>query len=172
MTASQSDLFKKTGASTVTTLSAPGKALGATSLTVGSTTNYPTDTGIIVAIRVVDTSGNLVAGTYTEWSATVSSGTSLAIDATPVYGSDQIYAAGSTTQVFIPLSSYATNKMIDGLLVEHKQTGKHSDLTADSVKTDTITGTTDADSGDIYGITVTNGKMSGDDLADGSVTNA
>jgi len=132
MPASQSDLFKKVGASTVTTLSAPGKALGATSLTVGSTTNYPTDTGIIVAIRVVDTSGNLVAGTYTEWSATVSSGTSLSINATPVYGSDQIYAAGSTTQVFIPVSSYATNKLVDGLLVEHKQTGKHGDITADS----------------------------------------
>jgi len=143
MAANVNDYFKKTGASTVTTLSAPGKAIGATSITVGSTTNYPSDTGIIIAIRVVDTNGELVAGTYTEWSATVSSGTSLAIVATPVYGSDQVYAAGSTTQVFIPVSSYAHDKLIDGLLVEHKQTGKHSDLTADSVKTDTITDTSE-----------------------------
>lgn len=111
-----SDKFKKTGASTVTTLSAPGKALSATSLTVGSTTNYPTDTGIVIAIRVVDSAGALVAGTYSEWSATVSSATSLAIEAVPVYGTDQVYAAGSTTQVFIPLSSYAHNTLVDGLL--------------------------------------------------------
>lgn len=170
MTANSQDFFKKVGTSTVTTLSAPGKPIGATSINVGSTTGYPTDTGVIISIRTVDTAGTLIAGTHTEWLATVTSGTSLAIEAAPVYGSDQIYAAGSTTQVAIRLSSYSHNKLIDGLLVEHKQTGKHSDLTADSVKTDTITGTTDADSGDIYGITVTNGKMSGDDLADGSVT--
>jgi len=118
-----SDLFKKAGASTVTTLAAPGKALGATSITVGSTTNYPTDTGIVVAIRVVDTDGNQVNGTYTEWSATVTSGTTLAIEAAPVYGSDQVYAAGSTTQVFIPLSSYAHNELVDGLLISHDQDG-------------------------------------------------
>lgn len=168
--ASTNDYFKKTGASTVTTLSAPGKALGATSITVGSTTNYPSDTGIIIAIRVVDTNGELVAGTYTEWSATVSSGTSLAIVATPVYGSDQVYAAGSTTQVFIPVSSYAHSKLIDGLLVDHKQDGTHSDINADTITTtgnadlntlttDTITGKTDADSGTVFGVPITNSKM-------------
>ncbi len=134
-----SDLFKKTGSSTVTTLAAPGKALGATSITVGTTTNYPTTTGIIVAIRVVDTTGEIIAGTYTEWSATVTSGTTLAIEAVPVMGSDQIYSAGSTTQVFIPVSSYAHNKLIDGILEEHKQTGAHSDITADNA---TITNAT------------------------------
>ncbi len=133
MAASTSDLLKKTGASTVTTLAAPGKALSVTSITVGSTTNYPTDTGIVIAIRVVDSSGELVAGTYTEWSATVTSGTTLAIEAAPVYGSDQVYAAGSTTQVYIPLSSYAHNKLVDAVLVEHKQTGAHAAVTADSL---------------------------------------
>ena len=123
MAASTNDLLKKTGSNTVTTLSAPGKALGATSINVGSTTNYPTDTGIIIAIRQVDSSGALVAGTYTEWSATVSSATSLAIVATPVLGSDQIYAAGSTTQVYIPVSSYAQNKLIDNILEHANQDG-------------------------------------------------
>lgn len=123
MAASTNDLLKKSGASTVTTLSAPGKALGATSINVGSTTNYPTDTGIVIAIRQVDSNGDLVAGTYTEWSATVASATSLSIVATPVYGSDQIYAAGSTTQVYIPLSSYAHNKLIDNILEHANQDG-------------------------------------------------
>jgi len=123
MAADTNDYFKKVGPATVTTLSAPGKALAATSITVGSTTNFPTDTGIIIAIRVVGTDGELVAGTYTEWSATVTSSTSLSIVATPVYGSDQVYPAGSTTQVYIPTSSYAQNKLIDGLLVHTNQDG-------------------------------------------------
>ena len=123
MAASQTDKFKKAGLATVTTLAAPGKALAATSITVGSTTNFPTGTGLIVAIRQVNTAGTLVAGTYTEWRATVTSGTSLAIEATPVAGSDQVYAAGSTTQVFVPLSSYGYNEHIDGLLVSLDQDG-------------------------------------------------
>lgn len=123
MSASANDKFMKVGAGTVTTLSAPGKALSATSITVGSTTNYPTDTGIVFAIRQVDVNGELVTGTYTEWAGTVTSGTTLSMDAAPVYGSDQVYPAGSTTQVYIPLSSSAHNKMVDGLLVSHDQDG-------------------------------------------------
>jgi hypothetical protein len=136
MAAAQTDMFKKTGAGTVTTLAAPGKALSATSITVGATTNHPTDTGIVIAIRQVDSAGELVAGTYTEWSATVTSGTSFAINAVPVYGSDQVYAAGSTTQVYIPLSAYAHNELIDGILTEHNQDGTHSNITATTVTAD------------------------------------
>lgn len=125
MAAGLTDLFRKSGAGTVTTLEAPGKALAANSITVGSTENYPTDTGIIIAIRVVDSTGALVDGTYTEWKATVSSETALALDPTPVYGSDQVYAAGSTTQVFIPVSAKAQSDMVDGILEEHNQDGTH-----------------------------------------------
>lgn len=121
--ASELDVFEKQGVGTATTLSAPGKATSATSITVGSTANFPTTTGITFAIRVVDGNGELVAGTYTEWVGTVTSGTTLAMNAVPVYGSDQVYAAGSTTQVYMPLSSYSYNKMIDGLLVSHDQDG-------------------------------------------------
>jgi hypothetical protein len=123
MAAATTDLLRKTGASTVTTLAAPGKALSATSITVGSTTNYPTDTGIVIAIRVVDTAGVLVAGTYSEYNAIVASGTSFTITAVPAYGSDQVYAAGSTTQVFIPVSAKAHNDLIDGILVHANQDG-------------------------------------------------
>lgn len=123
MASSQLDYFQKVGDATVTTLAAPGKALGATSITVGSTTNYPTDTGVTIAIRVVDSAGELVTGTYTEYVGTITSGTSAAINGTPVYGSDQVYAAGSTTQVYIGLSKYAHNRLVDGLLVAHDQDG-------------------------------------------------
>lgn len=123
MAASTNDLLKKTGSNTVTTLSAPGKALAATSINVGSTTNYPTDTGIVIAIRQVDANGALIAGTYSEYSATVSSATSLDIEAVPVLGSDQVYPAGSTTQVYIPVSSYAQNKLVDWGLEHANQDG-------------------------------------------------
>lgn len=101
--ASELDKLQKVGIGTATTLSAPGKAAAATSITVGSTANFPTTTGITFAIRVVDGNGELVAGTYTEWVGTVTSGTTLAMNAVPVYGSDQVYTAGSTTQVYVPL---------------------------------------------------------------------
>lgn len=137
MAASANDLIKKVGASTTTTLAAPGKAMSATSITVGSTTNWPTDTGVTFAIRTVDSDGVLVPGTYTEWKGTVTSGTTLAFNATPEYGSDQVYAAGSTTQVFIPVSSTAHNDLVDALINEHSQlTGAHTDITADSIKVD------------------------------------
>jgi len=123
MAAQPGDKFKKVGASTVTSLAAPGKAIGATSITVGSTTNYPLDTGVVVAIRVVDTAGALVSGTYTEWNAIVTSATSLTLDPTPAYGSDQVYAAGSSTQVYISVAANAHNQMVDGLLVAHDQDG-------------------------------------------------
>lgn len=123
MAAANSDLFRKGGANTVTTLAAPGKALAATSITVGSTTNYPTDTGIVIGIRQVDSDGVLVPGTYSEYNATVTSGTTFSIDAVPVLGSDQVYPAGSTTQVFLPVSSSAHNDLIDGLVVSHDQDG-------------------------------------------------
>ncbi len=121
MAADENDLVKKVGIGTATTLSSPGKAMGATSVTVGSTANFPTTTGIVFAIRQVDSNGELVAGTYTEWSGTVTSGTTLAMNATPVYGTDQVYTAGSTTQVYMPLSSYGYNKAMDAILAEHEQ---------------------------------------------------
>ena len=133
MAASTNDKFKKVGASTVTSLAAPGKALGATSITVGSTTNFPTDTGIVIAIRVVDTAGKLVAGTYTTWSATVTSGTSFAIDPTPLTGSDQVYSAGSTTQVYMPVSSAEHNAMVDGILAQHNQDGTHNSAAVNTI---------------------------------------
>lgn len=162
MAANSSDLFKKTGASTVTTLSAPGKALSATSITVGSTTNYPPDTGIVIAIRIVDSSGELVAGTYTEWSATVTSGTTLGIEAVPVYGSDQVYPAGSTTQVYIPLSSFAHNKLIDGVLTSLDQDGT---LKAGAVDNAGVLASDVVETAKIKNLNVTSGK-----LADASVT--
>lgn len=157
MAAQPGDKFKKVGASTVTSLAAPGKAIGATSITVGSTTNHPLDTGTPIAIRVVDTAGALVPGTYTEWNSIVTSATSFTLDPTPIYGSDQVYAAGSSTQVYIPVSSSAHNQMVDGLLIEHNQDGSHGAVTATSL---TVSGA----------VSLPAGSLETADYAVGSVT--
>lgn len=116
MSASLTDqLMQVAAAGTLTTLAAPGKALAAGSINIANPAGWPTTTGFIVAIRQVDSSGKLVAGTYTEWIGTLS-GSTITLNTTPVYGSDQVYAAGSTTQVFIPLSSYGHNLLITALL--------------------------------------------------------
>lgn len=173
MAASINDKFLKVGvAGTLTTLQSPGKALAAASITVGSTTNWPTDTGVLFAIRVVDANGDLVAGTYTEWVGTVSGTTISGLTGTPAYGTDQVYAAGSTTQVYIPVSAYAQNRLIDGILVEHDQDGTHGTVTATSV---TTTGAITAGSGfTVSGgsVTLPAGSIETADLADGAVTNA
>jgi len=156
MAAQTTDLFRKTGAGTVTTLAAPGKALSATSITVGATTNYPTDTGLVIAIRIVDSAGELVAGTYTEWNAIVASGTSFTIEATPVYGSDQVYPAGSTTQVFIPLSSSAHNDLIDGILVHADQDGT---LKAGAVDVAAVLATDVVETAKIKDLNITTAKI-------------
>lgn len=176
MAASTDDKFRKVGAGTVTTLSSPGKALGATSINVGATTNFPTATGIIIAIRTVDTNGELVAGTYTEYSATVSSGTALAIVATPVYGNDQVYAAGSTTQVYVPASAYAQNAMVDGILVEHNQDGTHKTLVSQTLTTpliDTIVEKTSGHGVTVDGLNIKDGKLNTiDSVVTANITDA
>jgi hypothetical protein len=140
VSASATDKFKKVGvAGTATTLSAPGHSISGTTITVGSTTNWPTDTGVTFAIRQVDSSGALVAGTYTEWNGTVSGST--ITNMTLVYGTDQVYPAGSTTQVYIPVSAARDNELVDGLLEEHDQDGTHGDITPTSVNTGAITAT-------------------------------
>lgn len=138
MAASANDMLQKVGvAGTLTSLSAPGHSISGTTITVGSTTNWPTDTAVTFAIRQVDSSGVLVAGTYTEWRGVVSGSTLTSM--VLVYGTDQVYPAGSTTQVYIPVSAHAHNRMIDALLTEHDQDGTHGAVTASSVTATTGT---------------------------------
>jgi hypothetical protein len=135
MTASANDLFIKVGEGTATTLAAPGYTIGATSVTVVSTTNWPTDTGVVFAIdvaEIVDGEQVQVAGTYCEFEGVVSDATTVAsLDL--VSGTPQNYAAGALTRVYIPVSSETNNRMVDGILEEHDQTGAHTDVTADSL---------------------------------------
>ena len=125
MAASANDLLIKTGEGTATTLSSPGYTIGNTSITVVSTTNWPTDTGVIFSIdtaEIVNGDQVQVAGTYCEFEGVVSGATSIT-NVSLVSGTPQNYAAGALTRVYITLSSEVQNRMVDGLLVSHTQTG-------------------------------------------------
>lgn len=125
MAASANDLLVKTGEGTATTLSSPGYTIGATSVTVVSTTNWPTDTGVIFAIdtaEIVNGEQVQVAGTYCEFEGVVTGATTIAsVDL--ITGTPQNYSAGALTRVYIPLSSEVQNRMVDALLVSHDQDG-------------------------------------------------
>lgn len=129
MAASATDYFKKVGKpGSATTLAAPGYTTGGTSITVASTTNWPTGTGVTFAIDVatiVGGSEQQTAGTYTLWNGVVTSATtigSMTLHADSP-NSDQNYAAGSLTRVYIPVSSGHTNTLMDGILVHADQDG-------------------------------------------------
>jgi hypothetical protein len=117
MSASLTDKLMKVAANgAATTLTAPGKSVGDSSIAVGATTGFPQDTAFIIAIRTVDTNGNEVEGTYTEFIAYVASSTGLTINPVPVYGNDQVYSGGSLCQVYVPVSSYAYNLLINTMM--------------------------------------------------------
>jgi hypothetical protein len=141
MAANANDLFMEVGSpGTATTLSSPGYESGvSTAVTVGSTSNWPTTTGIIFAIdeATVDSDGNEVRvdGTYNEFEGVVASATS--VTGVDYVGGDaeRTYAAGALTRVYIPVSAERENRIVQGISVEHTQTGRHS-MTSPKVITD------------------------------------
>jgi len=136
MAAANTDYFTKVGSpGQATTMSAPGHSIGGTSINVDSTSLWPTDTGVIFAIdttTLVSGVETRVAGTYTVWEGVVSSATSVG-SMVLLSGTDQNYAAGATTRVYILPTSARENRMVDGLLVSHNQDGTLADGAVDDV---------------------------------------
>lgn len=132
MAASSTDKFAKVIAGTTrpvaTTLSAQ-KLVGATSCTVQATTGWATDTIVHGIMYRVDASNNKVAGSQIDWKGIVS-GTSIT-NFSVTAGTDDTYEVGTVVELS-PTASWGT-KIAEGMLVEHKQTGAHGDVTADSV---------------------------------------
>lgn len=123
MAADADDYFQKVSRSTATTLSAPGYTIGNTTINVGSTANWGDETGATFAIDEVDSDGVRVSGTYNVFRGVVSSATQIS-DLTYVGGDpNRDYTAGATTRVYILVSAYRDNRLVDGLLVSHDQDG-------------------------------------------------
>lgn len=163
MAASASDYFHKVGDSTATTLSAPGYTIGGTSINVGSTTNWPTDTGVTFAIDEVDADGVRVPGTYNTFRGVVSSGTQIS-SLTYVGGdANRNYSAGATTRVYIHVGKDRENRFVDGVITEHAQDGTHKSAIITSRTADTAPASGDlllssdiSDSNNLKKITIAN----------------
>jgi hypothetical protein len=137
MAANTDKLMEVGNPGTATTLAAPGYTTGGTSITVVSTTNWPTATGVCFAMdeaEIVDGVEVQVAGSYNEYFGTVASGTSVT-NVTHVTGSgtDRNYSAGALSRVYVPVSAGRENRIVEWGTEEHKQTGAHSDITADTI---------------------------------------
>jgi hypothetical protein len=136
MSAAITDLLTKVGSpGTVTSLSSPGKAIGASSINVGSTVNYPTDTAVYFAMRQINpllvsstNPSGFVANTYTEWKGIVAGG-SIINTLTLQDGTDQVYPAGTNTQVFISVMAPRENAIVTWGLAQHNQDGSHAAIT-------------------------------------------
>lgn len=128
MSASSSDFFTHVGTpGTATTLDSPGHSISGTSLTVISTSNWPTDTGVIFAVDTFTLVNGVAVrdtGSYTEWEGVVTDSTTIG-SLVLREGTDQNYPAGSTTRVYIPVASSFVNRLADGVLVAHNQDGTH-----------------------------------------------
>jgi len=125
MVALSTNYFTKVGIGTATTLAAPGHTIGGTTLNVVSTSNWPTDTGVIFAMdatTIVSGVETRTAGTYTEFEGVVTGATTIG-SLVLRYGSDQNYTAGSATRVYIPVTNSEVNRHVDGILVSHNQDG-------------------------------------------------
>lgn len=129
--ANATDFFVKVGnPGSATTLNG-NYTVGDTTVTVTSTTNWPTDTGIVFAIDTIGADGLRVDGTYNTYQGTVASPTSITnVSHISGSGTDRNYTAGATTRVYIIVASEIQNRLVDGLLVSHDQDGT---LKADSV---------------------------------------
>lgn len=130
MPAANTDYFTKIAdPGNATTLAAPGHSIGGTTINVDSTALMPTTTGIFFAIdstTLVNGVETRTAGTYTVWEGTVASATSIS-NMVLKYGTDQNYAAGASTRVYVLPTAARENRLVDGLLVSHDQDGTHND---------------------------------------------
>lgn len=153
MAAAATDKLMEVGIATATTLDA-NYTINDTSITVASTSGWPTATGVAFAIDVVDSNGVQIAGTYNEYVGVVSSATSItSVD--HVNGTDRNYSAGATTRAYIPVSAERENRIVEWGVVQHKQDGTH----ADTITTDTINENTAANGVTIDGLNIKDSKL-------------
>lgn len=177
MSAANTDYFTKISQpGGATFLAAPGHTSGGTSINVDSTSLWPTDTGVIFAIDTVsigtDGSETRDTGSYTVWEGVVSSATSIT-GMVLKYGTDQNYPAGSTTRVYILPTASRENRTIDGLLVEHLQTGIHA-LTSSATITSSklITSLNDTNGNEIFKVSPTASAVNEITLTNAATGNA
>jgi len=127
MAASATDKYKKVARKWVGQIGAGGVADAVvTTVPLASTTNIPTDTGIELVIDRVDSNGTKTP-TLEETVVGVVSGSNLTSVTRGVEGTAQAHSAGAVVEMLITADGY--NDIIDGILVDHDQSGQHKNLT-------------------------------------------
>jgi len=177
MAANANDFFIQVGSpGTATNLAGSGYTIGAPSITVDTTTNWPTLTGVIFGIDVIETDSNgnevRVDGSYCIFEGVVTSGTTIgSVDR--IFGTPQNYSAGATTRVYITISTEITNRLVQGLLVEHNQLGQHT-LTSNSTLTSpkVITSLNDTNGNELFKVTPTASAVNEFTITNGATGNA
>jgi microcystin-dependent protein len=106
------------------------KEIGDLTIDVDSTVGWATNTATHFVIYQIDTSGNRVDGTQTDWKGIVTSGTTIGT-LTLKAGSDQVYPVGSKV-IAAPTAAWADD-VVEGMAVEHNQDGTHSDVTTETL---------------------------------------
>ena len=93
---------------TLTTLKSPGKAVGAESLKIEQSLNWPTDSKVAFSICSVyeggENSGKEIPGTYTEWTGILNTEDGSIDNLHLEQGNDQDYSPGGNTRVMIHIS--------------------------------------------------------------------
>lgn len=156
MAAANTDKFKKLTNNFSTTLQSAIVGSGDSSMSLSSTTNLPTDTGIVLVIDRVNASGT-VTPTLREYVIGVVSGsTVISLVRGQGNSSAQAHLSGAVVEQVVDQTTI--NDIISGILVQHNQDGTHGAVTATSLST---SGT--ATSGGLLtasnGLTVTTGTV-------------
>jgi hypothetical protein len=127
MAAANTDLFRKVARRWVGQIGSGGVADGVvTTIPLSSATSIPTDTGVTAVIDRVDSNGASTP-TLEETIIGVVSGSNLITCTRGVEGTAQAHSAGAVVELLITADGY--NDIIDGILVDHGQLGRHKTLT-------------------------------------------
>lgn len=131
MAASSSDYFKKVARRWVGQIGAGAVADGVvTTIPLSSTTNLPTGTGVVAVIDRVDSNGTSTTS-LEETILGVVSGSNLVTCTRGAEGTAQAHSAGAVVEILLTAKGW--NDLVDGLLIQHDQTGLHTNITACNV---------------------------------------
>lgn len=126
--AASTDKFKKLARRWVGQIGSGGVAdASVTTIPLASTTNLPTDTAVVAVIDRVSNSGTSTAASE-ETVIGVVSGSNLVTCTRGAEGTAQAHNAGAVVEILV--TAKGINDLIDGLLVQHDQAGRHTNITA------------------------------------------
>jgi len=127
MAAANTDLFKKLARKWVGQIGSGGVAdSSTTTVPLLAVTNLPTDTAVVATINRVNAAGTKTPDDE-ETVIGVVSGTDLINCTRGAEGTAQAHDAGAVVEILITAKGW--DDVMDGILVDHDQSGQHSDLT-------------------------------------------